>query len=173
MDIDERSNDINNKENDLDLLNKNQKLNKTLENGQKDKINNSEELTELPTEETPNVGSPTKAASSTEDKTEIFEEQKPTPRLVMTKMVLINFKSYYGRIEIGPFHKSFSSIVGPNGSGKSNVIDALLFVFGYRAKKMRQGKLSELIHNSGGKKQFEFCTVEVFFQEIIDDEKVN
>jgi len=49
----------------------------------------------------------------------------------------------------------------------------LLFVFGYRAKKMRQGKLSELIHNSGGKKQFEFCTVEVFFQEIIDDEKVN
>lgn len=45
--------------------------------------------------------------------------------------------------------QSFSSIVGPNGSGKSNTIDALLFVFGYRASKMRQGKLSELIHNSG------------------------
>lgn len=45
--------------------------------------------------------------------------------------------------------QSFSSIVGPNGSGKSNTIDALLFVFGYRATKMRQGKLSELIHNSG------------------------
>lgn len=40
-------------------------------------------------------------------------------------------------------------MVGPNGSGKSNTIDALLFVFGYRATKMRQGKLSELIHNSG------------------------
>lgn len=40
-------------------------------------------------------------------------------------------------------------MVGPNGSGKSNTIDALLFVFGYRANKMRQGKLSELIHNSG------------------------
>lgn len=45
--------------------------------------------------------------------------------------------------------QSFSAIVGPNGSGKSNTIDALLFVFGYRATKMRQGKLSELIHNSG------------------------
>ena len=45
--------------------------------------------------------------------------------------------------------QSFSSIVGPNGSGKSNTIDALLFVFGFRASKMRQGKFSELIHNSG------------------------
>ncbi|CAI2191714.1 14478_t:CDS:2, partial [Funneliformis geosporum] len=49
-----------------------------------------------------------------------------------------------------PFHKSFSAIVGPNGSEKSNVIDALLFVSGYRANKMRQGKLSELIHSSRG-----------------------
>ncbi|CAI2200005.1 4211_t:CDS:2, partial [Funneliformis geosporum] len=42
-------------------------------------------------------------------------------------MVLNNFKSYFDKIEIGPFHKSFSAIVGPNGSEKSNVIDALLF----------------------------------------------
>ncbi|KAG8679330.1 Structural maintenance of chromosomes protein 4, partial [Ceratobasidium sp. 423] len=72
----------------------------------------------------------------------------PRKRLVIHKMALVNFKSYAGRQEIGPFHKSFSAIVGPNGSGKSNTIDALLFVFGYRASKMRQGKLSELIHNS-------------------------
>jgi len=58
--------------------------------------------------------------------------------------------------------------VGPNGSGKSNVIDALLFVFGYRAKKMRQGKLSELIHNSNKHTNVESCTVEVHFEEIID-----
>ena len=32
----------------------------------------------------------------------------------------------------------FSSVVGPNGSGKSNVIDAMLFVFGKRAKQVRQ-----------------------------------
>jgi structural maintenance of chromosome 4 len=30
-------------------------------------------------------------------------------------------------------------VVGPNGSGKSNVIDALLFVFGKRAKQARHG----------------------------------
>ncbi|KDE07484.1 hypothetical protein MVLG_02159 [Microbotryum lychnidis-dioicae p1A1 Lamole] len=77
------------------------------------------------------------------------KEREGKPRLVIHQLVLEDFKSYRGRGVIGPFHKSFSSIVGPNGSGKSNTIDALLFVFGYRATKMRQGKLSELIHNSG------------------------
>jgi chromosome segregation ATPase len=28
-------------------------------------------------------------------------------------------------------------VVGPNGSGKSNVIDAMLFVFGRRAKQVK------------------------------------
>lgn len=38
--------------------------------------------------------------------TPVKEEPKgPVPRLIMTKMVLINFKSYAGRIEIGPFHQ--------------------------------------------------------------------
>jgi AAA15 family ATPase/GTPase len=64
--------------------------------------------------------------------------------------------------------QSFSSIVGPNGSGKSNTIDALLFVFGYRASKMRQGKLSELIHNSARHPDLDECSVEVHFREIID-----
>ncbi|KAF9129373.1 hypothetical protein BGW39_004213 [Mortierella sp. 14UC] len=91
-----------------------------------------------------------------------------TPRLVIERMVLVNFKSYAGRQEIGPFHKSFTSVVGPNGSGKSNVIDALLFVFGYRANKMRQGKLSELIHNSKGAENLDSCTVEIHFCEILD-----
>ncbi|KDQ18233.1 hypothetical protein BOTBODRAFT_29575 [Botryobasidium botryosum FD-172 SS1] len=102
--------------------------------------------------------------------------QGPQTRLVIHKMVLVNFKSYKGRQEIGPFHKSFSAIVGPNGSGKSNTIDALLFVFGYRASKMRQGRLSELIHNSsaaddgddGDGSVIDFCSVEVHFREIID-----
>lgn len=34
--------------------------------------------------------------------------------------------------------QSFSAVVGPNGSGKSNVIDAMLFVFGRRAKQASQ-----------------------------------
>ncbi|KAG6878944.1 hypothetical protein C0992_006381 [Termitomyces sp. T32_za158] len=96
------------------------------------------------------------------------EPAGPKPRLVIHKMALVNFKSYAGRQEIGPFHKSFSSIVGPNGSGKSNTIDALLFVFGYRASKMRQGKLSELIHNSARYPHLDECSVEVHFREIID-----
>lgn len=93
---------------------------------------------------------------------------QPQRRLVIHKLVLENFKSYAGRQEIGPFHKSFSSVVGPNGSGKSNVIDALLFVFGWRANKMRQGKLSELIHNSQGSGELQSCSVEVWFEEIVD-----
>ncbi|KAF8640540.1 hypothetical protein AX17_000202 [Amanita inopinata Kibby_2008] len=96
------------------------------------------------------------------------EPPGPKTRLMIHKMALVNFKSYAGRQEIGPFHKSFSAIVGPNGSGKSNTIDALLFVFGYRASKMRQGKLSELIHNSDRYPDLDECSVEVHFREIID-----
>jgi AAA15 family ATPase/GTPase len=40
------------------------------------------------------------------------------------------------------FWQRFSSVVGPNGSGKSNVIDAMLFVFGKRAKQLRLNKVS-------------------------------
>lgn len=115
-----------------------------------------------------------------------FDEKPsgPKSRLTIHKMVLNDFKSYAGRQVIGPFHKvsssqnnvtrvayliqSFSSIVGPNGSGKSNTIDALLFVFGYRASKMRQGKLSELIHNSARYPDLPECSVEVHFRDIID-----
>ena len=69
---------------------------------------------------------------------------------MISKMELENFKSYAGAIEVGPLHKRFSSVVGPNGSGKSNVIDALLFVFGKRAKQIRLSKVSQLIHKSSG-----------------------
>ena len=91
-------------------------------------------------------------------------------RLMITTMVLENFKSYAGVQEIGPFHKRFSSIVGPNGSGKSNVIDALLFVFHNRAKKLRQDKLSQLIHKSSGFPNLEYAKVSVHFQLIYDNE---
>ncbi|KAJ1435269.1 RecF/RecN/SMC [Ochromonadaceae sp. CCMP2298] len=89
-------------------------------------------------------------------------------RLMITKMVLENFKSYAGQQEIGPFHKRFSSIVGPNGSGKSNVIDALLFVFGKRAKQLRLNKVSELIHKSASFPSLEYAKVSVHFQLIFD-----
>lgn len=96
------------------------------------------------------------------------EDTTPKPRLVITYLILTNFKSYAGRQEVGPFHASFSSVVGPNGSGKSNVIDSLLFVFGFRASKMRQGKLSALIHNSAQYPNLDHCEVAVHFHEVLD-----
>ena len=67
-----------------------------------------------------------------------------------------------------PFLQSFSSIVGPNGSGKSNVIDAMLFVFGYRSRKIRSKKVSQLIHNSENHMNVQSCTVSVYFHKIVD-----
>ncbi|XP_035647897.1 structural maintenance of chromosomes protein 4 isoform X1 [Oncorhynchus keta] len=93
-----------------------------------------------------------------------------SPRLMITHIVNQNFKSYAGEQILGPFHKRFSCIIGPNGSGKSNVIDSMLFVFGYRAKKIRSKKLSVLIHSSDLHKDVQSCTVEVHFQKIIDKE---
>lgn len=66
------------------------------------------------------------------------------------------------------FFQNFSAIIGPNGSGKSNVIDSLLFVFGYRASKIRSKKISVLIHSSAGRENISSCTVGVNFLKIID-----
>jgi len=83
---------------------------------------------------------------------------------MIERIVLENFKSYYGVKEIGPLHKCFSAVVGPNGSGKSNLIESLLFVFGKRAKRMRLNKLSELIHSSAQyKDSVHHAMVEVYF----------
>ncbi|KAF8385619.1 smc-4, partial [Pristionchus pacificus] len=92
-------------------------------------------------------------------------------RLIITDIVVENFKSYHGVRRIGPFHHSFTSIIGPNGSGKSNVIDAMLFVFGYKASKIRSKKVSVLIHSSAGKENNTFCSVKISFQKIIDKEE--
>ncbi|KAJ1691122.1 hypothetical protein LUZ63_015277 [Rhynchospora breviuscula] len=94
--------------------------------------------------------------------------RKGKPRLFIKEMVLRNFKSYAGEQRIGPFHKSFTAVVGPNGSGKSNVIDAMLFVFGKRAKQMRLNNISELIHNSTNHQNLDSTAVSVHFQEILD-----
>ena len=85
-------------------------------------------------------------------------------------MELENFKSFAGIKKIRPFHICSSAVVGPNGSGKSNVVDAMLFVFGKRAKKLSLNKVSELIHTSSKfqTRLFPYAHVSVHFQEIID-----
>lgn len=97
------------------------------------------------------------------------QSQKNTSRLCIDRLVLENFKSYAGRQVVGPFHSNFSAVVGPNGSGKSNVIDSMLFVFGFRANKMRQDRLSDLIHNSEVHPNLQACSVEVHFHYVIDE----
>ncbi|KAE9542882.1 hypothetical protein AGLY_002793 [Aphis glycines] len=96
-------------------------------------------------------------------------EENPGPRMVITEIVANNFKSYYGEVTIGKFHKSLTSIVGANGSGKSNVIDSLLFVFGYRSSKIRSKKVSVLLHKSDKHKDVRQCSVTVHFVHIQDD----
>eukprot|EP00935_MAST-01C_sp_MAST-1C-sp1_P001078 g1078.t1 len=92
---------------------------------------------------------------------------------MITKMVLENFKSYAGVREIGPFHKCFSSVVGPNGSGKSNVIDAMLFVFGKKASKLRLNNVAELIHVSESFPDFQHARVSVHFEDIVDTDNTD
>jgi Chromosome segregation ATPases len=122
--------------------------------------------TELP----PSTHDPSTTTTTTTTTTSPPRKTSPPPRLIITQMILENFKSYAGIKTIGPFHKCFSSVVGPNGSGKSNVIDAMLFVFGKRAKKLRLNKVSELIHSSAAyqKNPLEYAQVSVYFSEIID-----
>ncbi|XP_015924685.1 structural maintenance of chromosomes protein 4 isoform X2 [Parasteatoda tepidariorum] len=89
-------------------------------------------------------------------------------RLIITDLLVRDFKSYAGSHTLGPFNKNFSCIVGPNGSGKSNVIDALLFVFGYRAQRIRSKKVSVLIHKSDKFTDLTSCSVTVNFAMIKD-----
>lgn len=68
------------------------------------------------------------------------------------KLVLENFKSWDGHHEIGPFEK-FTCIIGPNGSGKSNLMDAISFCLGVRAKHLRSDRLLDLIHRKEGQRK--------------------
>ncbi|XP_037817646.1 structural maintenance of chromosomes protein 4 [Lucilia sericata] len=90
------------------------------------------------------------------------------PRLIIRKIENNNFKSYAGKVILGPFHHCFTAIIGPNGSGKSNVIDSMLFVFGYRANKIRCKKISTLLHNSARYPNINMCSVAVHFRQIED-----
>ncbi|KAA8499969.1 Structural maintenance of chromosomes protein 4 [Porphyridium purpureum] len=94
--------------------------------------------------------------------------QEIKPRLIITEIVMENFKSYGGRVTVGPFHKRFSAIVGPNGSGKSNTVDAMIFVFGRKASQMRMSKLAELIHKSDTFPNCTHASVTIRMAEIID-----
>ncbi|KAK6089985.1 hypothetical protein P3W45_001031 [Vairimorpha bombi] len=92
-------------------------------------------------------------------------------RLVLESIAMKNFKSYKGIHNIQNIDKSFTAIVGPNGSGKSNIIDSILFVLGFRAKKMRHTQLTDLIYNDGTKEKS--CFVELTFNKFKIKREIN
>ncbi|AEB11955.1 AAA family ATPase [Marinithermus hydrothermalis] len=64
------------------------------------------------------------------------------------RLILHGFKSFAERTVL-EFPHGLSGIIGPNGSGKSNVIEALRFVVGARARELRGGRAEELIFHGG------------------------
>jgi len=129
-------------------------------------VNESESEPQQPAVDLNLLQEPALKKKSKED--ESNNKKLPKQRLFIERITCENFKSYYGTKEIGPFHKCFTSVVGANGSGKSNVIDAIIFVFGKRASKLRLKRLAELIHRSEGKPQCEKAKVTIHFCEIVD-----
>uniref|UniRef100_A0A0N5A320 Structural maintenance of chromosomes protein n=1 Tax=Parastrongyloides trichosuri TaxID=131310 RepID=A0A0N5A320_PARTI len=81
----------------------------------------------------------------------------------LVRLEIENFKSYKGKVTIGPF-KEFTAIIGPNGSGKSNLMDAISFVLGEKAINLRVKKLTDLIHGmTHGQPAANKCFVEMHF----------
>ncbi|KAL9925070.1 structural maintenance of chromosomes protein 4-like [Glossina fuscipes fuscipes] len=92
------------------------------------------------------------------------------PRLIVKSIENENFKSFAGKVLLGPFHHNFNAILGPNGSGKSNVMDSILFVFGSRINSLRCKKHSTLIHSSARYPSVDNCSVAMHFCQISDSE---
>jgi chromosome segregation protein len=75
------------------------------------------------------------------------------------RLILQGFKSFGERtsLEFGP---GIYGIVGPNGSGKSNLVEALRWVVGARARELRgEEALALLFHGSDGKAPLGFAEV--------------
>ena len=88
----------------------------------------------------------------------------------MRELEVENFKSYKGKMTIGPF-KRFTAIIGPNGSGKSNLMDAICFVIGEKTANLRVRKVSDLIHGAPiGKPVSNRCHVSMVYVDDDDSE---
>ncbi|MEM3446925.1 MAG: AAA family ATPase, partial [Candidatus Korarchaeum sp.] len=59
------------------------------------------------------------------------------------ELQLINFKSFRRATIVIP--RGLIAITGPNGSGKSNILDAIAFLMGWRARRLRASRLEHLV----------------------------
>eukprot|EP00930_Biecheleria_cincta_P061734 TRINITY_DN4729_c0_g1_i1.p1 TRINITY_DN4729_c0_g1~~TRINITY_DN4729_c0_g1_i1.p1 ORF type:complete len:1235 (-),score=374.74 TRINITY_DN4729_c0_g1_i1:275-3979(-) len=83
------------------------------------------------------------------------------------EIVVENFKSYQGRVQIGPF-RHFTCVIGPNGAGKSNLMDAISFVLGVQARQLRSERLRDLVYRKEGedpKKNERTAFVELTYED--------
>jgi structural maintenance of chromosome 1 len=71
------------------------------------------------------------------------------PSYHINTLTLTDFKSYRGTHTIGPFPTGFVTVIGANGSGKSNVLDAISFVLGADARRLRGDNLRRLVSLGG------------------------
>jgi len=77
------------------------------------------------------------------------------------RLTLHGFKSFADRVELA-FDQGVTGVIGPNGSGKSNVVEAIRFVMGSRARALRAREAEALIFHGGqGKKPMPFAEVEL------------
>ncbi|KAG9397677.1 SMC3 [Carpediemonas membranifera] len=83
--------------------------------------------------------------------------------MYIKKIVLDNFKSYKGRIEINNLGEYANSVVGKNGSGKSNLFEAIRFVFAASKDRVTQDNRRHWMYNgTDGETNAElFTSVEV------------
>ncbi|XP_020277479.1 structural maintenance of chromosomes protein 1A-like [Pseudomyrmex gracilis] len=82
-----------------------------------------------------------------------------------------NFKSYRGRITIGPI-RTFTAIIGPNGSGKSNILDAVRFALGEKSSNLRIKRHSDLVYGASfGKPTTDSTCVTLIFSLDKNTEK--
>ncbi|MDW8035282.1 MAG: AAA family ATPase, partial [Candidatus Korarchaeum sp.] len=59
------------------------------------------------------------------------------------ELQLINFKSFRRAAIVIP--RGLIAVTGPNGSGKSNILDAIAFLMGWRARRLRASRLEHLV----------------------------
>ncbi|MCD6348526.1 MAG: chromosome segregation protein SMC [Candidatus Korarchaeota archaeon] len=64
-------------------------------------------------------------------------------KAAVNSIQMVNFKSF--RRTTIPLPPGLVAITGPNGSGKSNILDAIAFVMGWRARMLRAPKIEHLV----------------------------